>query len=194
MTDTREPALRAWVSQQLDGALIAEWSTIAGDASTRRYFRAVAGDASFVAMDAPPDTEKNAEFRQVRGILDDAGLCVPAELAVDMDRGFLLLGDLGNRLLLNELDAGTVTRLYGAALSTLSELQTVDCSGLPAYSEEVLLEELGRFGEWFCAALLGRPPGHDSALLEDFSGELVSSALEQPVVFVHRDYHRRNLL
>ena len=102
--------------------------------------------------------------------------------------------DLGDRLLLDELGPETVSELYGRALDTLSQVQKVDPSPLPAYSREVLGEELARFPEWFCEALLGRPLGDARALFEAFSGQLLASAAEQPVVFVHRDFHSRNLL
>jgi aminoglycoside/choline kinase family phosphotransferase len=194
LTETREQALRAWALERLPGDAAAEWLPVAGDASTRRYFRLRRGAESRIAMDAPPATEKNAAFRQVRGLLEADGLRVPAEFAVDLERGFMLLGDLGDRLLLDALSAESAPRLYRRALDTLHAVQAVAADQLPGYTDAVLREELGRFPEWFCDGLLGRPLGGDVALFDDLVDQLVATALAQPSVFVHRDFHSRNLL
>jgi len=174
-------------------------SVVAGDASNRRYFRASIAGRSYILVDAPPATEKNQAFLAVRELLAGAGVKVPALYAADLARGYLALEDLGDRLLLAELDAGTVDARYRAAMDLLLQVAAMDPSGLPAafprYDEALLEEELGRFPTWFVESLLGQSLGADEQrLLQACSARLVASALEQPRVLVHRDFHSRNLM
>jgi hypothetical protein len=170
---------------------------IAGDAGNRRYFRLAVADQSYIAVEAPPDTEKNAEFVAVRGILADAGVRVPGLLAVDMARGFMLLEDLGDRMLLSALNPDTVDGYYHSAFAVLRTLAAVGhpTPALPAYDQALLSEELSRFGEWFVEALLGHSlQDREKALIAGFGKLLLERALEQPRVLVHRDFHSRNLM
>jgi aminoglycoside/choline kinase family phosphotransferase len=192
--DTREQQLRRWVAGQLGDE--PAWSAVAGDASSRRYFRAGLDAGTWIAVDAPPATEKNAEFLAVRELLDGNGLCVPDLHAVELKQGFLLLGDLGETLLLPLLNTATVDQHYQQALTNLLKLQAIPLGEgqLPAYSAAVLTEEFGRFGEWFCAGLLEQPVAAVAPLLNSLKEQLINNALVQPQVLVHRDYHSRNLL
>ncbi len=173
-------------------------SVVAGDAGNRRYFRAVLDDSSsYILVDAPPATEKNQAFITVRGLLAEAGVGVPALHAVDLERGYLILEDLGDRLLLAELDTGSVDTRYRSAMEVLLRIAAIDpdTTALPAYDEPLLAEELDRFPCWFVEALLGQARGVDELrLLEAIIGKLIANALEQPRVLVHRDFHSRNLM
>ena len=172
-------------------------SVVAGDASSRKYFRFEAAGRSYVVAHAPPETENNGAFLAVRDLLAASDVRVPALYGVDMDRGYLLLEDLGDRLLLPALDKETAEAHYTRAFDVLLQLSAVDTTraGLRAYDAEILNEELGRFPEWFAAQLLGySPAGQELALFQALSARLVSSALEQPQVLVHRDFHSRNLM
>ena len=156
--DVRAQALRDWADAvlALDEAAPG-WQVVAGDASSRRYFRLSSNQNSWICVDAPPATEKNPEFLQVRGILAEAGILVPELLGVSPEQGFLLLGDLGEQLLLPLLSAETVSAHYAEALDILYSIQCIELenSDLPAYSAAVLREELQRFPQWFCSKLLG---------------------------------------
>ena len=101
-------------------------TAVAGDASNRRYFRAVIGGTRYILVDAPPATEKNQAFVAVRELLAGAGVRVPALHAVDLTRGYLALEDLGDRLLLAELGAGTVDAHYRAAMASLLQIAALD--------------------------------------------------------------------
>jgi len=172
-------------------------SVVAGDASQRRYFRFVHAARSYVAVEAPPATERNDAFLRVRALLADAGVKVPALLGADLRRGFLLLEDLGDRLLLPALDPAVVDGYYRHAFQVLAKIAAVDTggTGLGAYDQALLHEELGRFLEWFVQGLLGyAPPAAEQSMVRDFFGQLIDSALEQPRVLVHRDFHSRNLM
>jgi len=198
MMDARVQALRHWASAilGLDEA-VQDWQVVAGDASTRRYFRLTGAGRSWICVDAPPATEKNSEFLHAREILAEAGILVPELLGVSAEQGFLLLGDLGEQLLLPLLNPETVGAYYAQALETLYCIQQIqlDSRALPAYSAETLREELQRFPQWFCGALLGvDATGSCAGMLRQFEERLIESACEQPRVFVHRDFHSRNLM
>lgn len=194
--DQREASLREWACAALgiDGG---DWSVVKADASSRRYFRVRWDGRSAIGADSPPDTENNAAFLRVRQLLEDAGLPVPAMLAADIDRGFLLLEDFGDRHLQHALTEGAPSDDYCGALPMLIELQAINVadSGLPHYDRELLTAEFSRFHQWFCQAFLALPDSAEQRDCVSALGELlVDDALTQPKVFVYRDYHCRNLL
>ena len=170
------------------------------DASFRRYFRATwPNGETAVLMDAPPDKEDVRPFVRIAQLMTDAGLTAPRVLAADVDNGYLLLNDLGNEGYLKTLhhaDAKTADALMRGAIDALVQWQISSKPGvLPAYDEALLRRELAIFPEW----CIGRHA--DLALDEKEQGwlngvmdALVQSALEQPSVFVHRDYMPRNMM
>ncbi|MEM1153254.1 MAG: phosphotransferase [Pseudomonadota bacterium] len=171
--------------------------SVAGDASPRRYYRAIIQGRPYILVDAPPTTENNRAFVDVRQLLEEAGLKVPTLFAADLGRGHLVLEDLGDRLLLDELDATTVDAAYSQAFAALLRLACIDTAtaSLPAYDQALLMQELQRFPEWFVQSLLGLNLSEDEhSLLMSVFQTLVASALEQPQVVVHRDFHSRNLM
>ena len=170
---------------------------VAGDASNRRYFRLASGEESYIVAEAPPATEKNAAFVAVRNILAQAGVKVPCIYAVDLDRGYLLLEDLGDSSLLPELSSDMVDGYYQQALAILQKMAGMDINGWSDgfYDLALLSEELGRFKAWFVEALLGYTLDEkERELIQRFNTSLINSALEQPRVLVHRDFHSRNLM
>jgi hypothetical protein len=173
-------------------------SIVAGDASPRRYFRLALPACTYILVDAPPVTEKNEAFLQMARLLGTAGVKVPTVLAVDFERGFLLLEDLGDQLVLPLLAGDTVDGLYTQAFDVLAQMAAIDSTreaGLGDYDRALLGEELGRFQVWFVQELLGYTLSlEEQALLDRLSARLIDSALEQPCVLVHRDFHSRNLM
>ena len=196
--DERQCQLQAWMADVLGlPGPVHDWSVVAGDASSRRYFRGGDGKRSWIVVDAPPQTEKNEAFLQIREQLSRGGVRVPALEAGDLDLGFLVLEDLGDDLLLAQLSADNVDAYYTAAMELLLQLQQLPTQdfGVPDYNEAVLTEELSRFPQWFCERLLGLQLGaSDWQLLKRSTALLVESAQAQPQVLVHRDFHSRNLL
>ncbi len=166
------------------------------DASFRSYWRVGSRVGSHVVMNAPPEREPLGPWLDVAQRLRAAGLHAPEVLATDLTQGFLLLEDLGTRTYLPELDETTVHALYGKALAALYAMQTrVDTTGLPAYDAARLQAEMDLLPEWFLARHLGRTLDPDErAVLERAFALLIDAALGQPQVFVHRDFHSRNLL
>ena len=167
-----------------------------GDASFRRYFRIQTGGCSYIAMDAPPEKEDTGPFIQVAEAFEAIGLKVPHIHARDLVHGYLLLEDLGDKLYLDHLRPETVERLYGDALGALLTLQACGPKeGLPDYDRALLMREMELFREWLVARQLGLELSTaEHAALDRTFALLADSALEQPGVCVHRDYHSRNLM
>ena len=193
--DPREAALREWVANTLGSKVIA-WEQASGDASFRRYLRVTTDATSFIAMDAPPQLEDCRPYIHVAGLLQAAGVNVPEILAVDSARGFMLLSDLGTQHYLDVLTESNVERLYGDAMSALLAIQACTPSeGMHDYDQALLQFEMNLFVEWFLDRHLGvtLSPDQHQALEKCFT-LLSRSATAQPQVFVHRDYHSRNLM
>ena len=208
----RLEALDAWLATVLDGAGHA-LAPASADASFRRYFRVslareAFGARTLVAMDAPPPMEDCRPFVHVAKLLVDAGVHAPRVLAQDLARGFLLLDDLGSVTYLDALSASsgsgsdsTVTpvsahALYLDAIEALVRWQRASREGeLPPYDAALLRRELDLFPDWYLAKHLGvavDAPMRDT--LERTFALLLANNLAQPRVYVHRDYHSRNLM
>ncbi|WP_428608540.1 aminoglycoside phosphotransferase family protein [Sedimenticola sp.] len=192
----REQALTCWLTEQVGLREICI-EPASDDASFRRYFRVTLPDGTTrIAMDAPPEREDCAPFLRIAEQLSAVGLHVPEIHAADTELGFILLEDLGSVHYLDRLNDVSADRLYGDALAALAIIQSVGPrQGLPTYDTEMLQREMALFPDW----LLGRHLGlalseQEQSALGDVFGLLVASALEQPRVCVHRDYHSRNLL
>jgi len=169
------------------------------DASFRRYFRVRNGADTWIVMDAPPDKENVGPFIAVAEMLVAAGVNAPRILARNLEQGFLLLSDLGNRTYLAELGRqDRADALYEDALAALAGMQAgcAACvTGLPAYDAALLRREMELFPEWFVQRHLGVEVDTRMRNILDAAFErLIESALAQPRVFVHRDYHSRNLM
>lgn len=192
---SRSLHLLQWVQQTTP---VTSFVAIPGDASFRHYYRIISGDKTFIAVDAPPEHENNIAFVAISRSWSILGLHVPTILAVDFEQGFLLLNDLGNKQLLQVLNDSNVHAYYGIALESLATLQScesIEGWQLPAFNEDLLLEELSRFHHWYLASHLGMQISHqEQNLLHETYQLLIKSAVEQPKVCVHRDYHSRNLM
>ena len=168
------------------------------DASFRRYFRVTFSDGTLIAMDAPPPQEDCAPFVHVAGLFAASGAHVPEILAQDLAQGFLLLSDLGSTTYLQALngDADNTNRLYRDAVAALVKIQLASQGNvLPDYDETLLLRELNLFPDWYLDRHLHVVPGAtQKAELERIFQRIVQNNLAQPRVFVHRDYHSRNLM
>jgi aminoglycoside/choline kinase family phosphotransferase len=188
--------LNHWLSRGL-GLPRYDIAPASSDASFRRYFRVRFDGESRIVMDAPPDKEDSRPFVRIARALYDIGLNVPQILAEDLAQGFLLLSDLGSEQYLAALNEGSVDRLYGDAMGALLTLQACgpQQDELPPYDEALLLREMELFREWYLGRHLGLvlSPGEQRLLDETFH-HLAQSALAQPSVAVHRDYHSRNLM
>ncbi len=197
--DVRLDQLTHWLAQDLRRPA-ARVEVASADASFRRYFRAHFADGSTaVLMDAPPDREDIQPYLHVAGLLAGIGVHVPRVDAVDLSRGFVLMEDLGSTPYLALLArCERVDQLYGDALDALCAIQVRGCDAareLPPYDSAVLQREMALMPEWFCGRHLGLDlTPEDHATLRASFDLLEGEALAQPRVFVHRDYHSRNLM
>src|SRR5689334_11382703 len=206
--DPRLSLIRTWLTRDL-GWRTGRISVASADASFRRYFRVSRGDVdpaawapradTLIVMDAPPGKEDIAPYLKVTALLEQAGAHVPHVHASDARRGFVVMEDLGNTQYLTVLKAGRgVDKLYGDALATLANIQVRGLRAaqqLAPYDRGPLERELNLMPEWF----LGRHFGveltpEERALLTVTNEILINEALIQPQVFVHRDFHSRNLM
>jgi aminoglycoside/choline kinase family phosphotransferase len=197
--DPRLTKLRTWLR---DGLRFGEFELTAAsaDASFRRYFRVTRPDGgSLIVMDAPPEKEDVGPYLRIAAMLNDIGVHAPRVLERNAAEGFLLLTDLGSTTYLMALDdRSRADALYGDAIDALIEIQVRGmhhASQLPPYDAKLLRFEMSLFPDW----LLGRHLGvtldaAETAMLARTMDLLTEAALAQPRVFVHRDYHSRNLM
>ena len=201
MTDSRLNTLRNWLK-----ALQASWqldldslTPASADASFRRYFRIGSqkpGFGTLIVMDAPPQHEPLDAFIRVDLLLSAAGLNVPKILEQNVAEGFLLLNDLGNKTYLAELNDETANALYRDATHALVQMQLASKPDvLPNYDRALLQRELDLFPEWYLKKHLGIElnVAQDKQLKQSFEF-IIENNLAQEKVYVHRDYHSRNLM
>jgi aminoglycoside/choline kinase family phosphotransferase len=200
MGDARIALIRDWLAGELGWPRDLRLEPASADASFRRYFRVWrASGSTAVVMDAPPDKEDTAPYLRVGGLLRACGVHVPEVEAADTARGFLLLEDLGSTHMLARLGSGgEPDLLYGEALAALALIQLrgeTASRELATYGADTLEREMRLLPTWFCERHLQlRLSAEDEALLTETFAFLIREALAQPVVFVHRDYHSRNLM
>lgn len=167
------------------------------DASFRRYFRIDGTDgATFIVMDAPPPQEDVRPFIHVAEVFGETGVSVPSILAQDIDQGFLLLTDLGSTTYLQLLNPDNAHKLYIDAIDALVHIQTHSKPAvLPEYDRALLLRELMLFPEWYIGKHLGLTMTEkQTTTLNNIFELLLANNLAQAQVYVHRDYHSRNLM
>ncbi|HEX5340171.1 MAG TPA: phosphotransferase [Gammaproteobacteria bacterium] len=191
----RDQALQSWVAAAL-GVASVTLAPASADASFRRYFRVATETGSAIVMDAPPPQEDCRPFVRVATLLRAAGVHAPEVLAQDLERGFLLLTDLGKQTYLEVLNAENADDLLGDAMDALCRWQSASRPDvLPAYDRALLRRELDLFPEWYVARHLGVTfSQHEQEILDNSFRLLEDSALAQARVFVHRDYMPRNLM
>lgn len=194
-SDSRLDELRQWVSGRLDVRDVA-LERASEDASFRRYFRIRIGNASWIAMDAPPEREDSHAFVKVATLMRNAGVHVPEVIAQDLARGYLLLSDLGTTTYLKAIDERNADALFADAIEALVKWQLASRpSVLPPYDEALLRRELELFPEWYLGRHLGfELDAAQRESLENVFARLVRASLAQPRVYVHRDYMPRNLM
>lgn len=196
--------LETWAADAisaLGGTPPLSWQALAAEASYRHFYR-VRGRAtergreqprgSWVVMWSPPQLENNSQFVALARLFRRHGIGVPELHAVDLNRGYALLADLGSRHFADLYAEQGPGSLLEATLDTLLRLQAIDDAAIPPYTAQRFRDELTIFTEWFAARWLGTPA--PEASLEPCFETLVACTQEQPQCCVHRDFHCRNLL
>lgn len=191
----RENLLKDWLASLSEYSL-SDIRPASADASFRRYFRVTDQNDgnTYIVMDAPPDKEDCTTFIHVTHLLRGVGVNAPDILKENNEQGFLLLSDLGDKPYLDHLSDECADAMYADAISALIQMQTIK-NNLPAYDEQRLRNEMGLFESWYLNKHLDAVLNDKQKVdLETTFSLLIENALEQPQVFVHRDYHSRNLM
>lgn len=192
-SDLRLDAIKNWIVNdlKLDNYQI---EVASADASFRRYFRVVSGSNSWVVMDAPPDKEDCQSFVNVARLIEIADVQAPHIYSFNEVQGFMQLSDLGSTAYLDRLNNKTVDSLYSDAIESIVKMQKIQAE-LPEYNIALLQLEMGLFKDWYLQKHLNITlTAMQNKIIFDVVTLLTESALQQPVVFVHRDFHSRNLM
>lgn len=195
----RENVLRAYIKEIL-GNLSYTLTPLTGDASFRRYFRLQYLDnqqqpVNRIIMDAPPERETVLPFVAIAKRLIQAGLHAPTIHAAHEQAGFLLLDDFGDTLLLQTLTENTASHWYQSALKTLITMQQCASDNLPVFNTQHMRQETDLFNTWFLESYIGLVLNtQEIHTLDTVITHLITSIDKQPKVFIHRDYHSRNLM
>jgi aminoglycoside/choline kinase family phosphotransferase len=193
--------LRDWLTSLANDwqILIESLQPASSDASFRRYFRVRSmhpAYPSLIVMDAPVTHEDCRPFITVAHLFADAGVQVPKILAQNLTQGFLLLSDLGTITYEQALTAASAPDLYARASQALICIQrSSQPHTLPRYDAPRLHQELSLFDTWYVARhyQMDLSSSQQTALHQVYQ-LLIENALAQPCVYVHRDYHCRNLM
>ena len=198
--DDRYKDLENWLLKTIDKP-IKEIAPASIDASFRSYFRVFTENQNtYIAVDAPPEYEDSVKFVKIASLMQAMGVIVPKIIATNLQEGFLLIGDLGKETMLNAIhrQETKAQEFYGEAIEILFKIQTngsTHVEGLPLYSKELLMDEMRLFVDWFCLRHLHIGPEIiDDYNFEEIFEQLSVYALSQHQVFVHRDFHSRNIL
>ena len=199
--DPRLQQLTEWIQQTWPEATL---SVASADASFRRYFRVHLQGNTLIAMDAPPEKEDSRPFIDITQRLLNAGVQAPEIFKYSLTQGFMVLSDLGSTPYLDGLSketantantTNTTNILYQDALTALIKIQQADSSDLPLYNAALLQQEMQLMPEWFLNTHLQlQLTSNQQQIIGKTFNALTTAVLEQPQVFVHRDYHSRNLM
>lgn len=185
----------AWVHNKLGEPQLALIPASA-DAGLRSYWRAQGTSRSWIVMDAPPQLEDVRPWLRIHALLQSSDVRVPAVFAQDLERGFLLLEDLGATALIQVLDADNADVHFDAAIEQLIRLQSLRApADLASFGSALLQRDAGLFEQWFVAHHLGLTlDGQDLERLRQVQHQLKVNLLAQPQVPTHRDFMPRNLM
>jgi aminoglycoside/choline kinase family phosphotransferase len=193
----RKQQLLSWINQNTDFECVS-LEIVSGDAGFRRYFRFVHHEKSIIAVDAPPETEDTSQYIAVAQSYREKGIKVPEIYNYDLDQGFYLQQDFGNRLFGECLTADCCDELYTKALANIPIMQSclsTENGALPVHNGEFIDRELSLFTDWLLAKYLQlRLTDAEENMLANVFEQVKNVCLIQPAVGMHRDYHSRNLM
>ena len=166
------------------------------DASFRKYYRLTQGEKSFLLMDSSLEKESLKPFLDVTERLEQVGVAVPKIYEQNLELGYLIIEDFGNTHLLNVLNENNFKELYKKAIDEIITMQKADAKGLPLYDKDFLHFEMDLMQEWYIEKHLARSLTQEQKeLLADSLNAISNTVLTQPQgIFVHRDYHSRNIM
>ena len=191
MTDSRLEALTQYVKSIISDDNVMLLS-LNGDASFRRYFRVL--NKNLIAVDAPPETQKNKEFIAIDTALSKVGIKVPEIISCDLEKGFMLLSDLGDRTFARAICEGDRLSFYKRAVSLLPSIASLNLE-LPKFDKKFIRFELSLFDTWMLEKALNvKLSEQEKNDLYDCYEFLSEICLGQEQCAMHRDFHSRNLM
>ncbi len=192
----RENALKEWLKKVIPNFDF-NLTLLAGDASFRHYYRVQCQTTTYIVMDAPPDKENLKSFIHISQVLTNANILTPQIIAMNQELGFLLLSDLGDVLLLNKLNKNTATNYYQQAIDILLAMQKcpINDPEIPSFDKAHMLKEMALCPEWFFKAYLNlQLEEQEHIIIQNTMDWLADELVKQPKIFIHRDYHSRNIM
>lgn len=192
----RTHALKAWLTTQCFDPT--QLQALSGDASFRHYFRITRDTQTYIVMDAPPEKEKPQAFYDITTYMHERGIHTPKVYYASLTEGWLVIEDFGHTLLSQVIDTAEALPRYQQAIAVATQLLSMPLPAditLPAFDASMQLAELKLFSDWFITQHLTRSIVPSEVELLSRSYQLIiDKLLTQPQVFVHRDFHCRNLM
>ena len=190
----REEEIKIWVNGYLKENFKLEPAS--ADASFRRYFRVTKGNQVYILMDAPPKKESIKPFLDIANRLTDAQVNAPKIYAFDIELGVILMHDFGPTTYLGAISKDNATKLYGDAANALICIQkNIDTKKMQHYDKNKMYEEMNLFVDWYLIKYKNIALSKTDISILDQSFKLIAKKVSlQPKVFVHRDFHSRNLM
>lgn len=166
------------------------------DASFRSYYRLTKEDETYILMDSSLMLESLPSFVEMNERLSSVKVRVPRIIVKNMELGYLILEDFGSMHYLDILDAGNYQELHKKAIYEIIKMQKADTSDLPPYDKDFLLFEMELMQEWYLEKYLNVTLTEEQKnIIDTILEKIAHVVLEQPQgVFVHRDYHSRNIM
>jgi len=166
------------------------------DASFRKYYRLTLGDETLLLMDSSQELESLKPFINVTKKLLDVNVKAPKILEQNLEDGFLILEDFGSTHYLDVINWDNFEELYKKAIDEIVKMQDADVSELPLYDKEFLTYEMSLMEEWYMEKLLPVVLNEEQKeIIKDAIVSISDVVLTQPQnVFVHRDFHSRNIM
>lgn len=190
--ENRKTALNDWLKTIITTPF--KLIPLNGDASFRQYYRLTQQSSQLIVMDAPPANESLADFIKINEIITTAGVRTPRVYHSNIPAGFAILEDLGNQLLLDNINATNADSYYKSAIDSIVSMQHCETS-VPLFDRTLLMQELNLFSTWFIKGYLQfQLTGNEVCIIDNAFNQLCVEILKQPYCFVHRDYHSRNLM
>ena len=172
-----------------------------GDAGLRSYYRIKTSDKPYILMDCPPTYCRVEPFIEIAHYLRSQNLSSPEIFHFDTEKGFIILEDFGEVSIKNVVqnslhDLSRQKDIYFSMLDLLVLLQqNIPSFSLKAYDNNLLLNELKLFTDWY---ILYRLKRNLSVIeLDDFKDiwqEILNYQLAFNNCLVLRDYHVENIM
>ncbi len=179
---------------------------LAGDASSRQYFRLVSTKQSYVcAIEAKPNQERKGQFQNIQQLFKKLGILCPEIYDEDFSVGYVLQQDLGEQTLHSWLgtwqDRRQISFFYQQAISSIlllhrskKDLKPLDVSFKEEFNLEFYLSEIDVTKNFYLESFLGKKSQASMNKLRNCFAEFFAPLENHKRVAIHRDFHSRNLM